>query len=211
MDGRTLVMGDWSPVVRDPIDLLRGAFVAGAAVFLLAGEPSAAVNLAVPGAAAIAVRFVNLPRVYDLCFVLAMAVAGWGEALRLYDLFGWFDVAVHASVPLLGAPVIYILLARLEVVPDPRDDTGRPHHAGIFVVTVAIGMAIGAWWEIIEWFSDTVLGSNLSPTKQDTIGDLGADTVGAVLGGALLVAWSVYGWGSVRRIPGDNRAEETNA
>jgi hypothetical protein len=28
---------------------------------------------------------------------------------------------------------------------------------------------------------------------------------------ALLVAWAVYGWGSVRRIPGKNRAEDPNA
>ena len=43
------------------------------------------------------------------------------------------------------------------------------------------------------------------------MGDLAADASGAFLGGVLLVAWTVYGWGSVRRIPGENRAEATRS
>jgi hypothetical protein len=34
---------------------------------------------------------------------------------------------------------------------------------------------------------------------------------GAVVGAVLLVAWAVYGWGSVRRVPGENRSEEVAA
>jgi len=30
VDIRTLVMGDWSPLIRDPLDLLRLLFAAGA-------------------------------------------------------------------------------------------------------------------------------------------------------------------------------------
>jgi hypothetical protein len=41
--------------------------------------------------------------------------------------------------------------------------------------------------------------------------DLLSDATGAFLGAGLLVAWAVYGWGSVRRIPGENRIEDTNA
>ena len=33
LDARTLLLGDWSPVVRDPLDLIRLSFVAGAIVF----------------------------------------------------------------------------------------------------------------------------------------------------------------------------------
>jgi hypothetical protein len=43
------------------------------------------------------------------------------------------------------------------------------------------------------------------------VSDLVSDTVGAVAGGLLLVAWTKYGWGSVRRIPGHNRGEDTQA
>ncbi|MGH2716538.1 MAG: hypothetical protein ACRDM7_22165 [Thermoleophilaceae bacterium] len=37
------------------------------------------------------------------------------------------------------------------------------------------------------------------------------DTLGAAAGGLLLVVWTKYGWGSVRRIPGDNRSEDGDA
>jgi uncharacterized membrane protein YjdF len=109
------------------------------------------------------------------------------------------------------APVVYIALARLEVVPDPVDRGERHHLVGVFVVTLALGLAIGAVWEIFEWSSDHVAGSNLSHGQSDTIGDLIADGSGALIGGALLVVWTVYGWGSVRRIPGENRAEDPEA
>ncbi len=207
MDGRTALLGDWNPVVRDPIDLLRATFVVGALVFAAAGR-SGAVNLALAGLLAWAVRPVNLPRLYDLSVVVALILGAWGEALRLYDAFPAYDIVTHVLVPLLGAPVLYIALARLEVLPDPASDTRLPHYVGIFVVTVALGIAIGAVWEIAEYASDRVVGSKLSLGHRDTVGDLVADTAGAFVGGALLVAWTVFGWGSVRRIPGENRREE---
>ena len=61
-------------------------------------------------------------------------------------------------------------------------------------------------WEILEWSSDELFGSNLSMGNDDTVGDLISDTLGSITGGLLLVAWTKYGWGSVRRIPGDSRS-----
>lgn len=211
MTARTLLLGDWSRWVRDPIDVLRATFPAGAAGYLLAGDLHGAVNLAVAGVAVLVARVVNLPRLYDLCFVLAMVLTGWGEALGLYDALPWYDNLVHFLVPLLGAPVVYIAMARLDVLPDPKDETHGRHYVGIFVVTLAFGLAIGAVWEIVEWSSDRILGSQLSLGNADTIGDLVADGLGALVGAVLLVVWSSYGWGSVRRIPGENRYEDVAA
>jgi hypothetical protein len=199
---RELVFGEWNPVVRDPLDLLRGIFVAGAAILAASGE-SGAIPLAVTAAAVVAVRFLDLPRAFDLAFILAMALTGWGEALRLYDRFGYYDVFVHSLVPLFGAPCVYIALARLDTLPDPAEALGSTRHlAGIFVVTLALGLAIGAVWEILEWTLDQTLGSNLSLGESDTIGDLVADGAGAFCGGLLLLAWTLRGWGTVRRLPG---------
>jgi hypothetical protein len=66
-------------------------------------------------------------------------------------------------------------------------------------------------WEIFEWFSDYTFGSNLSEGNDDTVGDLMADALGAFTGGGLLVLWTVRSWGSVRRIPGENRFEDVSA
>jgi hypothetical protein len=128
MSARTLVLRDWGRVVRDPIDVLRAAFFAGALVFAIRGELGGVANLLVAGGALLVARAVNLPRLDDLGFTIAM-----------------------------------------------------------------------------------ILGSNLQLSNRDTVGDLIADTLGSAAGGPLLVAWTKFGWGSVRRIPGQSRYEDTRA
>jgi hypothetical protein len=211
MTARTLVLGDWGRVVRDPIDLLRAAFFVGAIVFAVLGELGGVANLLVGGGALVLARAVNLPRLYDLGFTIAMILTGWGEALGLYDAWKPYDNVVHFVVPMLCSQVVYIGLARIEVLPDMREDFTPNRYAGIFTVTMALGVAIGGIWEIFEYASDNLFGSNLQTSNRDTVGDLIADTLGSATGGLLLVAWTKYGWGSVRRIPGESRYEDTSA
>ena len=211
MDARRLVLGDWTPVVRDGIDVLRLVILGGALAYAVAGRPGAASLLAALGAVTVVARLVNLPRVYDLCLTAGMALQGFGETFGLYDQFVRFDDLVHFTLPMLTAPVVYIALARLDVVPDPRDETHLQHYVGIAVVTAALGISIGALWEIYEWRSDAWLGTALSEGNDDTNGDLVRDTLGSLVGAALLVAWARFGWGSVRRIPGVNTHEDVSA
>ncbi len=211
MDTRRLLLGDWTPVVRDGIDVLRLLLLGGAVGYALAGRGGAAALLAFLGAVTVLARLVNLPRVYDLSLTLAMALQGFGEVWGLYDRFVRFDDLVHVTLPLLTSPVVYIALARLDVVPDPRDETHARHYVGIAVVTAALGIAIGGLWEIWEWRSDAWFGTQLSESNDDTNGDLVRDTIGALIGAALLVVWARFGWGSVRRIPGVNTHEEVDA
>jgi len=211
MEARTVLMGDWGRTVRDPIDVLRATFFLGAAIFLIAGEMKGVSNLLVGGIALLVARAIDLPRLYDLGFTVAMILTGWGEALGLYDAWKPYDNVVHFVVPMLCSQVAYIALARIEVLPDMREEFVPRRYAGIFTVTFALGVAIGGVWEIFEWASDGLLGSNLSMGNDDTVGDLISDTLGAATGGALLVAWTKYGWGSVRRVPGKNRREDVAA
>jgi hypothetical protein len=211
VDTRRLVLGDWTPLVRDGIDVLRLLLVGGAAYYALAGDAGAAAVLAVMAAVTLVARLVDLPRVYDLSVTLAMVLQGFGEAWGLYDRFVRFDDLVHVSLPMLTAPVVYIALARLDVVPDPRDETHLRHYVGIAVVTAALGITIGALWEIYEWRSDAWFGTSLSEGNDDTNGDLVRDSLGSLAGAALLVAWARYGWGSVRRIRGVNTHEAVDA
>ena len=211
MDTRTLLLGDWTPVIRDGIDVLRLVLLGGAVVYAVTGRSGAAALLAALGAITLLARLVNLPRVYDLSLTVGMALQGFGETFGLYDEFVRFDDLVHFTLPMLTAPVIYIALARLDVVPDPRDETHLQHYVGIAVVTAALGIAIGALWEIYEWRSDAWFGTALSEGNDDTNGDLVRDTLGSLVGAGLLVAWARFGWGSVRRIPGVNTHEEVSA
>lgn len=209
MTARTLVLGDWNPWIRDPIDVVRVLLAVAAVAFLAAGDSNGAALLGGAAALAWAVRPLQLPRVYDACFVAALALQAVGEALGAYDAIPWFDNIAHFTLPFFLAPTLYIALARADVVPDPKDETHTRHYVGIFVITLSLGVALGGIWEIWEWISDRSFGSSLQLGNDDTIGDLVADTAGSACGAALLVCWARYGWGSVRRIPGENRFEDT--
>ena len=208
---RRLLLGDWNRWVRDPLDVLRIAVAGGLIWFAAHGEIKATFNLAVALAVVLLARAAQLPRLYDLAVIVAMAFTMVGEALGLYDELAWYDRLVHVVVPLLTAQVLYIGLARLEVLPDLREETSTRHHLGIFVVTAALGVAVGGVWEVFEFTCDAAFGSNLSESNGDTVGDLIADTAGSLAGGALLVAYARYGWGSVKRIGGENRFEDASA
>jgi hypothetical protein len=211
IDRRKLLMGDWSRLVRDPLDLMRLVFAAGAAAFAAAGDAGAAFNLLLAFAVLVAARLANLPRVYDLAAIVALMFTQGGEALGLYDAIESYDRVVHFVVPLLASQIIYLCLARIELMPDPSEETLPHHDAGMLIAVFALGLAVGALWEIFEWSSDGLFGSALSEGNTDTVGDLIADACGSLAGGALMVLWSRRGWGSVRRIPGENRREDTRS
>jgi hypothetical protein len=211
VDGRTLLLGDWTPLVRDGIDLLRLALVVATLAALVAGDLDGALAFGFAALFALLARVVNLPRPYDFGFVIVLALHAAGEAFGWYDSLAWFDRVVHVVLPCLVAPVLYIGLARLDVLPDPRDETHAEHYIGMAIVTFCLGMTVGGLWEIVEFSSDGVLDTALSEGNSDTVGDLVADAVGSVLGALLLVAWAVWGWGSVRRVTGVNTFEDTDA
>jgi uncharacterized membrane protein YjdF len=195
------LLGDWGAVVRDPIDILRLTFLGGAIVLLAAGNGDGAVRMFITFVALVGARFLELPRLFDLGLVFGMALQGWGNAVGLFTSISWWDSLVHFALPFWVAPLFYILLIRLDLVPDLSDDTHRRHHHGIVLVTFALGLAFGAIYEIYEWFADYVLGANLYVGYTDTIKDLTEDAVGSIAGGLLLLLWATRGWGTVRRVP----------
>jgi predicted Kef-type K+ transport protein len=200
-----LLLGDWHPWLRDPLDVLRALLVLAATVALARDVDGGSLTLAACAAGGLAVRPLLLPRLYDLMVLVALAVQGFTEASGAYDSLAWIDRVVHFVVPLLGSGVLYVALARLDVLPDPRDDTGTRHLLGIGIVTFALGAALGAVWELVERAADGAFGSSLQEGNDDTVGDLAMDSLGALGGALLLVLWTVKGWGSVRRVPGSTR------
>ena len=149
-------------------------------------------NLTISAIAVVAVCFLLLPRLYDLAFCLALGLSGWGDALGLYERVGFYDIVVHTLASFFLAPVFYIVLAHADVLPDLKDVKTTHHFVGVFTF-------------------DHFLGTNLAKSERDTATDLMVDGLGAVAGAALLVAWANYVWGSVRRVPGENRREQIAA
>lgn len=196
-----LLLGDWSRVIRDPLDVMRLGFLAGTIAFAVLGRTTAA-GLGAATLVLLIARLVDIPRSFDLALVLAMFLIAWGTALDLYGRIYWYDNVVHALAPIFYSPVIYILLIRASVLPNLGERQEAHHHAGVFVVTLCIGMAVTAGYEVVEWLSDSLIGTHLQHGADDTGGDLLSGTIGSALGGLLMVLWGVRGWTTVRRVPG---------
>jgi hypothetical protein len=201
MNWRTLLLGDWNPVIRDPIDLLRAINIAGAIAFAVAGNLEAALRLAVTAAVMILARVIDVPRPFDLGFVIGMALQGWGNAAGLFDRYDWYDSVVHFVLSAMVAPLFYLGLARLEVVPDLQEDFDDRHNLGIFIISLALGGAFGAFYEIYEYVAVHQFGASLRIGYGDTILDMTLDLLGSALGGLGLMYWAVRGWGTSRRVP----------
>ena len=199
-DRRRLVYGDWTWFVRDGLDVLRCAFIAGTIVFAVQGR-STAVALTAASAVLLVARVVDLPRWFDFGLIVAMSLIAWGTALSLYGGWFYYDKIVHGLSPIGYVPVLYIALVRLGVVPDPGSAIRERRVArisGIFIVTLAVGVAVGGFYESIEWFEDKFLGGHFVGGLWDTETDLLCDEGGSLIGAAFLTVWALRGWSSRR-------------
>ena len=169
-------------------DILRAALVAVAAAFAITGDGGAALKAGLVLMPALASRLARTPAGFDLAFTAVLLVEALGTGLGIYDRIGWPDTGSHLVIPLLAAPVVYQVLTRLDAVP-PADDACVRQLVGAGVVTAAGVVALGAVWELVEWRADAIFGTDYSQGYTDTLTDLLADTIAAVAGAALVVAW----------------------
>jgi uncharacterized membrane protein HdeD (DUF308 family) len=201
-DRRRLVYGDWSWLVRDGLDVIRLAFFGGTIAFAVQGR-STAVALTAASVVLLIARIVDLPRWFDFGLIMAMTLIAYGTALGLYGNWFYYDKVVHGLSPVGYVPVLYIALVRLGVVPDPGEAIRERRVArisGIFIVTLAVGMAVGAGYENVEWIEDKfgILGGHFVKGLWDTETDLLCDAGGSLVGATFLTVWALRGWSSHR-------------
>src|SRR5919201_325997 len=153
------ILGDWNPIVRDPIDVLRGTFLAGAVATALNGDVESAVRFFLTFLLLVGVRLLQLPRLFDFGFVIGMMFQAWGNALNLFIDVSWYDRVVHFILPFFTAPTVYILLSRLDVVPDLTEEIREHRAIGVVIMSFSFGMTVGAIYEIYEWFANHALGA----------------------------------------------------
>jgi hypothetical protein len=198
-----LLLGDWNRWIRDPIDVLRLVYIGGGIAVVIAGSFGRIPSLAFGAAVALTARAISLPRPFDLAIVAGMLLPTAGNTLGLFDRYDAYDSVTHLILSGCAAPVFYIGLARLGVVPDMAEARRSHHRVGIAVTTTALGVAFGTLYEIYEYVADTVFNAGLSTGYADTIADLALDFAGSAAGGALLVVWSLFGWATTRRLPAE--------
>lgn len=200
-----VILGDWTRVVRDPLDVARIGFILATIVWGVLGH--ALTGLIAASLVLVLARVISLPRFYDLSLIVAMFLLAWGSALSMYGSWGFYDNLVHFIVPLLLTGMIYLLLVRLHVLPELRDLKQTHQRVGFFLTATALGMAIGAGWEVIEWLLDQVTDVGRVADADDTATDLISDTLGSAGSALILVLWSLGGH-SLRRRPGAALADK---
>ena len=170
-------------------DVVRVSLLCGAAGWLVAGDPSAALKALLVLPPAVLGRVVRIHPAFDLLFSFALAAEAAASGLGAYDSISWGDTLSHVVLPVLSGPVLYVGLVRLGAAAQPSAGPTARCLLGAAVVTAASVLALGALWELVEWAADSALGTNYSQGNRDTLVDLLADSVAAIGGGVLVAVW----------------------
>ncbi|MFA9397281.1 MAG: hypothetical protein ACERKV_03330 [Clostridiaceae bacterium] len=122
---------------------------------------------------------IKLPPSFQIIILIFIFSAQYlGELRNYYIIFPWWDTMLHTLSGIIlgftGFLLVYIL----------NKDEGvnlnmTPIFVAIFSFTFAV--AVGALWEIFEFFMDSTFGLNMQKSGLiDTMGDLIVDTLGAL-------------------------------
>jgi hypothetical protein len=169
-------------------DLARAAGVASLGWAIVGGEWVDAALFALVLLGLVLPRVVGAPRLADLGYGLVVLLAAWSAVLDWYVRFTWLDVVMHTITGGLTAALAHRVLVLARVLPDPRrPGVGRPR-AGVVASTVAVGTTLGVLWELGEWFGHTYLDRRIQVGYGDTLSDLAADMLGALVAGLVVAA-----------------------
>lgn len=178
----------WFPPLRRPrTGLETGAwasFLGLAALPFFAGGATEVFALLLFLAAAWVVYAISveaLPRLATL-FVFTTLLNALGWVFEYYGDFPGFDEVAHGlTTTALTGLVGYLCFRRIIAV-----KAVSPWHLSIAVL--AVGIAIGALWEIAEWFMYLISGRpGIIKSLNDTVSDMIWDVLGAAL--ALPILW----------------------
>jgi hypothetical protein len=198
--GWQVLLGDWTPIVRDWSDVVRIAYLAGAGYAFADGADGHGVRLLVTFVAALAPRLLNTPRPFDLFFTATIGLQAWGNLAGLFHNGDPFDRVDHAMSTLGLAPLFYLWFVRLGLLRHTDERRPRSQHVGLVVIGMCIGLSVGALYEIYEYVAVHDFGAANFVSESDTVMDLVMDAVGSFVGSCLLLAWVVWGWGTERRV-----------
>lgn len=146
-------------------------------------------------------RLVRVAQPFDFAFGVTLLLAAWSTVLGWYRAIWWWDLFVHLLTPGAVAAMIYLVLARLEIVQDMHERSLRHSRWALVILTTSFGLMAAVVWEFLEWLVENFTGARVHVGYDDTIGDLAAGGLGSLIAGVALVVWSETGR-SVKRPPG---------
>jgi hypothetical protein len=127
----------------------------------------------------------------------SLTVVGVGVAcivwLILLGLVGEVGVGSAIAHGLGGALVGWALTDAILRTPGARANAGR-----VLAAAVLATLTVGAVWEVWEWTTDALIGTDLNGGIADTTLDLIADGIGAAAGGVV----ALYSFRAPSTVPG---------
>jgi hypothetical protein len=175
-----------SPWLRAAADGLRVAAVASLAWAVLETEWVNAALFALVLGGVVLPRLLAVRPALDLVSGAVVLFAAWSAVLDLYLAYDWLDVVVHAAACGLVTVTVLRLLVTASVLPAPGGRTVQRPRTGVVVTTLVLGLALGVLWEAGEWLGHTYLDERIQVGYHDTMGDLCADGLGALVAGLVL-------------------------
>jgi len=121
---------------------------------------------------------ISLPAEFEIAIVVFIYTALFlGEVHDYYTLFWWWDVILHAGS---GLALGFIGFLILFILYDEKKLQAKPITIALF--SFCFALAMGALWEIFEFFMDMGLGLNMQKSGiADTMWDLIVDAIGALI------------------------------
>lgn len=163
------------PHVGDAVRLM--AFVAIPAAWLVSGPLSALTMLLVSGGTWV-LRYYSRTRGEDLAGQVVLFLGGAFSVLGTYRVIGWLDVVVHLLVLAVLTTALINMFLHHGMLPAAAT---RRQAAGLLVSVAAMGVGLAVLWEIGEWFGHTFINPEVGVGYADTLGDLVAGSLGALL------------------------------
>lgn len=165
-------------VVADALRVLAAICIVVAGI---GWGPLEGVSFALVTGAMLLPRLLGVRPAFDIAFGVVTLVAVWFSVLEIYLSVRWSDLPVHFFTNGLWAALGYILLVRIGIVADAAT-LPRPAASAV-VMTTALGLSLGVFWEMFEWFGHTFIDREIYVGYTDSIGDLVVGGVGALLAG----------------------------
>lgn len=131
------------------------------------------------------VRLAPLRAPVQAATAVILLAAAWAAMLGAYQEISWLDLVAHVVATGLLAALGTAAVLRLGWLPP-----GGAGPAAVRTVralfTAGLGALLAVLWEIGEWVGHTLLDPAIQVGYQDTVGDLAAGVLGALLAGLFL-------------------------
>ena len=115
--------------------------------------------------------------IYVIFIFFCLAHFFCGEILGFYIKVYWWDSALHTFSGMLIALLSFSLINLLN---KSKDDGFKLNLLFTVVFVFSLSLTIGALWEIIEFASDSLFGSNMQRAYESTISGRGEALVGTM-------------------------------